>query len=188
MEGIIIKAIIGLLKVINWIIITISVAILILVIGIKVTGIQLYTVLSGSMEPNYPTGSLIAVKEIEPQELKEKDVITYKLSGETIATHRIIEVLDGEDGLKFRTKGDANDDPDASPVLAENVIGTPFLTIPKGGFAASYVHSPEGRKKVITAFAVLMIYVFLTDFLIDKRSKKPDKNSRKGVEEDEENS
>lgn len=170
-----IKIIKSILKVLNSLIITFSVVILLLVIIIKVSGTQLYTVLSGSMEPNYPTGSLIAVKEIEPTELDEGDVITYRLSGSTIATHRIIEVLSEDSGLKFRTKGDANEDPDASPVPAENVIGTPFLTIPEGGYIANYAQSPEGKKKIITVFAVLMAYVFLTDFIIlDKKKNKPD--------------
>ena len=31
------------------------------------------------MEPNYPTGSLIYVKEVDPYTLQEKDVITYRL-------------------------------------------------------------------------------------------------------------
>lgn len=188
MEAKEIKVIKCILKVINSIIITLSVVILLLVITIKVSGIQLYTVLSGSMEPNYPTGSLIAVKEIEVEELKEGDVITYKLSGTTIATHRIVEVLDEDNSLKFRTKGDANEDADASPVIAENVIGTPFVTIPKGGYIASYAQSPEGKKKIITVFAVLMAYVFLTDFtILDKKKNKPDEILSKGVKEDEEN-
>lgn len=163
------------LKIINTIILTVTMLFAILVVGMKLMGVQLYTVLSGSMEPEYPTGSLIAVKEIEPSELKEGDVITFRLNANTTATHRIVDVISEGGSLKFRTKGDANEDEDGSAVLAENVIGMPFLTVPDAGYKASKLQSPEGKKKIITVFAVLLAYVFATDFFIgDKKGKKKD--------------
>ena len=48
------------------------------------------------MEPTYRVGSIIYVKDIDPQELKEKDPVTYVLNGSTVVTHRIIEVIEGE--------------------------------------------------------------------------------------------
>ena len=50
-----------------------------LLAGVRLLGLEIYTVLSPSMEPNYPTGSLICVKEVDPYTLQEKDVITYRL-------------------------------------------------------------------------------------------------------------
>ncbi len=161
------------LKIINTIILTVTVLLAVLIVGMKLVGVQLYTVLSGSMEPEYPTGSLIAVKEIEPSELKVDDVITFKLNASTTATHRITEIISQEGSLKFRTKGDANEEEDGSPVSAENVIGTPFITVPDAGYTANKLQSPEGKKKIITVFAVLIAYVFITDYFIsDKNNKK----------------
>ena len=51
----------------------------VLLVGVRVFGIQVYSVISGSMEPEYPVGSLIYVKKVDPDEIKVRDVITYVL-------------------------------------------------------------------------------------------------------------
>ena len=65
------------------IITTIMVAIVVvtaaLLVGAKVIGFQTYSVLSGSMEPTYHTGSLIYVKKTDPQDIRVGDPITFCL-------------------------------------------------------------------------------------------------------------
>lgn len=63
----------------------------VLLIGVRLFGVQVYSVISGSMEPEYPVGSLIYVKEVKPSEVQVGDVITFVLSNKTPATHRVIE-------------------------------------------------------------------------------------------------
>ena len=63
-----------------------------LISGIRLFGFQVYGVLTGSMEPTYPTGSLIYVQQVDYNDLKLRDVITFS-SGKSIVTHRIIEVV-----------------------------------------------------------------------------------------------
>ena len=43
----------------------------------KAMGYQLYTVVSGSMEPAIPVGSLVYIKYVEPKEIVEGDVIAF---------------------------------------------------------------------------------------------------------------
>lgn len=86
-----------------------------LLVGVRLIGLQVFTVLSGSMEPDYPVGSLIYVKKVDASELEVGDVITFMLDEDTVATHRIVKVLEDENDptvLRFRTKGDANDTED----------------------------------------------------------------------------
>ena len=40
----------------------------------RAMGYQLYTVITGSMEPNVPVGSLVFVKNVDPAEIQEKNV------------------------------------------------------------------------------------------------------------------
>ena len=61
-----------------------------LLVGVRIFGLTPYTVLSGSMEPNYHVGSLIYVKQVDPDDLKVDDPITYVIEGGTVVTHRII--------------------------------------------------------------------------------------------------
>ena len=89
--------------------------------GPRVIGMQVFTVLSGSMEPTYHTGSLIYVKDVDPSEVQVNDVITLVLPDETPATHRVVRI--DKENQCFYTKGDANKTEDAAPVYYKNLIG-----------------------------------------------------------------
>ena len=155
----------------------------ILLAGVRVVGLQPLTVLSGSMEPTYHVGSLIYVKEVDYKELKSGDVITFMLDEDTLATHRIVEVVpDDEDPdvLRYRTK----DAEDGSLVHYKNVVGTPVFTIPQLGYLASYIQEPPGTYIAISAGALLLVLVFLPDLFGGDEEEKP-KRKKKGDSEEE---
>ena len=165
-----------------------AVILAILMVGARLVGLQVFTVLSGSMEPTYHVGSLIYVKDVDPFELEAGDVITFMLDEDTVATHRIVEVVpDEEDSsvIRFRTKGDANDAVDGSLVHYKNVLGSPIFTIPKLGYVANYIQYPPGTYVAISAGAILLLLVFLPDLFekdeedeVDK-SETPKKENKK---------
>lgn len=159
---------------INSVLIGLVVLLAIALVGVRLVGLEPYTVLSGSMEPAYMTGSVIYVKEADTDTLQAGDVITFHLSGDTLATHRITEVTEVNGERAFRTKGDANEVEDASAVPAEQVIGTPVFTIPYLGYLASYLQSPSGRYATIAVGALLLLMVFLPDMIFgsEKKSKE----------------
>ncbi len=150
-----------------------------LLVGARLFGLQVFTVLSGSMEPAYHTGSLIYVKKVDPATIKEGQAITFLLAEDTVATHRVIEVVPDEEDptvLRFRTKGDANDSPDGGLVHYKNVIGVPVFTIPYLGYVTNYIQQPPGMYVAISAGAILLLLVFLPDLFSDDK-KKPSKQS-----------
>ena len=103
------------LNVISTILVAIVVVLALLLVGARFIGLNVYSVLSGSMEPTYHVGSLIYVKDVDTDELKAGDVITYMLDEDTIVTHRIVDVIPDETDpsiIRFQTKGDANDSVD----------------------------------------------------------------------------
>lgn len=154
-----------------------------LLVGARLIGLQVFTVLSGSMEPTYHTGSLIYVKSVDPFELREGDVITFMLDEDTIATHRIVEVVPDENDrsvVRFQTKGDANDAVDGSLVHYKNVVGSPVFTIPKLGYVANYIQNPPGTYIAMSAGAILLILVFLPDIFAD--DKKDESTAEKKAE------
>lgn len=163
-------------KLITSIAVAVIVALAMLLVGVRLFGLQVYTVLSGSMEPNYKTGSLIYVKDVDPLELSVDDVITFKLSENTTATHRIIDIVSSEENsneISFQTKGDANDTPDGSLVDSEDVIGVPIFTIPYLGYVASFIQRPPGMYISIAISVILILFVFIGDiFTEDKKAKK----------------
>lgn len=163
------------------ILVAIVVIIAVLLVGARLAGLQVFTVLSGSMEPTYHTGSLIYVKDADPYELKSGDVITFMLDESTVATHRITEVIPDEEDttvVRFRTKGDANDAEDGSLVHYKNIIGTPIFTIPYMGYIANYIQNPPGTYVAISAGVILLLLVFLPDVFKDSDDKSEKKRTQ----------
>ena len=164
-------------KCITSVLVALVVIVALLLVGARLIGLQVFTVLSGSMEPVYHVGSLIYVKDVDPFELESGDVITFMLDENTVATHRIVEVVPDEEDdsvVRFRTKGDANENVDGSLVHYKNVIGSPVFTIPYLGYAVSYIQNPPGTYVAISAGAILLLLVFLPDLFDGDKKKKKD--------------
>lgn len=139
-----------------------------LLAGARLIGLQVFTVLSGSMEPTYHVGAIIYVKEVDPATLQVGDAITFMLSENTVATHRIIEVIPDENDpnvLRFRTKGDNNDIEDTNPVHCNNVLGKVVGTIPLLGYVSNFVQNPPGTYITMGAMMVIVMAVFLPDII-----------------------
>ena len=172
-------------SVLSTLIVIAVVALAILLAGVRVVGLTPYVVLSGSMEPTYHTGSLIYDKKVDPFTLKEGDVITFMVSEDTLATHRVVGVVPDEDEpgtIRFRTKGDANDAEDGTLVHYKNVVGTPVFTIPYLGYFSNWITHAPGKYIAITAAVVFLILLFLPDML-----KKADEADRRAAERKREN-
>lgn len=154
-----------------------------LIAGIRIFGVQVYGVLTGSMAPTYPTGSLIYVKDVDPRDLRVNDVITFSISPNVIATHRIVEIVPDETYptiLRYRTKGDANRDVDASLVSANNIIGKAMFAIPLLGYLASYIQEPPGIYVAIIVCGLMIAFVFYTDSLDGKQQESKQESSTLG--------
>lgn len=173
---------------ITTILIALVVILAVLLVGVRLFGFQVFTVLSGSMEPTYHTGALIYVKDVDYTEIEPGQVITFMLDENTVATHRVVEVVpDSEDTtvLRYRTKGDANESEDGSLVHYKNVLGTPIFTIPYLGYLANYIQHPPGMYIAISAGAILLILVFLPDILFDDEDEKKKKAKKAEEKKDE---
>ncbi|AGK53326.1 signal peptidase I SipW [Bacillus sp. 1NLA3E] len=146
-------------------------------------GYQLKTVLSGSMEPTFKTGSIIAIKPVsDPASLKKKDVITFMESDNKLVTHRIVEVNKDGNQTMYKTKGDNNQDPDANAVLSQNVVGkyTGF-TVPYAGYLIDFAKSKQGISLLlILPGIILLAYSGVTIF---KAVKELDKGREKELKD-----
>lgn len=148
------------------VLIALIVLVAVMLAGVRLVGLQVYTVLSGSMEPTYHTGSIIYVKKVNYRNLKPGDPITFMMDENTVVTHRITEVLQDENDmevLRFRTKGDANNAEDGSPVHYKNIIGMPVFSIPYAGFIVDYVQRPPGIYMAIAMGAFLLMIIIIPD-------------------------
>ncbi len=171
-------------NVVSSILVALVVLLALLLVGARVVGLQVFVVLSGSMEPTYRTGSLIYVKKVDPYTIQEGQPITFMMNETTVATHRVVGIVPDEEDptvIRFRTKGDANDAEDGGLVHYKNVIGRPVFSIPYLGYVADYIQHPPGRYVALSAGAVLLLLVFLPDVF----SEDPDKKKKAEAEDGE---
>src|SRR3712207_3877594 len=99
----------------------------------RLAGATPVTVLTGSMTPGLPPGSLVVVKPVHAGEIGTGDVITYqRRSGEaTVGTHRVVSGAGEDDGRpRYRTQGDANPVPDKDWVRPVQVRGRLWDSVP----------------------------------------------------------
>jgi len=141
-------------------------------------GYQIKTVLSGSMEPDIQTGSIIGVKLAEEKnDFKKGDVITFQ-EEEILITHRITEVVESGNSVLYRTKGDNNNAEDMNPVISDNVVAqyTGF-TVPYLGYFVNFSQSKNGALLLLIPGFLLLIYSAYTIWtvlsVIELRPKKP---------------
>lgn len=145
----------------------------IVLVGLRLAGFRTFTVMSGSMEPEYPVGAMIYVRPVDYQSLQVGDVISYVANDDkVVVTHRIAEIeVDENDASvwRFRTKGDANTASDAKLVHYKNVLGTPAIVIPFIGYFAHNIQQPPGIYIALVVGTLLLAWTFLPGTLEGRR-------------------
>src|SRR5262245_24026065 len=132
-------------------------ALLAAVIVPRIAGGTSYTVLTGSMEPTLPPGTLIVVRPSD--DIQIGDVITFQLrSGEPeVATHRVIGVGTSVGGERvYMTQGDASDAPDPERVRDVQVRGELWYRVPYLGYV-SQLFTGGQRKGIALVIALALI-------------------------------
>ena len=84
------------------------------------SNVRLFCVITGSMEPLIPAGSLVVSKSINFDNVKKGKVIVFNnQDNRRVTTHRVVEIQDGQ----YVTKGDANSYNDRYLVTPADVMG-----------------------------------------------------------------
>ncbi len=125
------------------IIVILSVVLLLIPLTLpRLMGYETYNVVSGSMEPEIPVGSLLLVKSVDPYEIEEDDIITFYSNG-TVVSHRVVRNNSFE--KTFTTKGDANEGVDLHDAAYNELIGIVKYHVPWMGAVGAYVSTASGK-------------------------------------------
>jgi len=121
-------------------------------------GHPVMTMLSGSMSPDIPTGSLIvdnSLTAIQAQHLHVGQIISFRIAANSpvVITHRIVRVVHDANGVSYVTKGDANSSVDSPARPAANVFGVYSASVPQAGYLLNTVHRP--------AFIIMLLLIVL---------------------------
>ena len=156
--------------------------ILVLVVVPRVTGSTPYTILTGSMVPQMPPGTIVVDRPEPFSSIRVGDVLTYQIaSGEpAVVTHRVIAINVEADGSQTLTmKGDANPSPDLRHIISKQVRGVVWYSIPYVGYIGA-VGSADGRSIAARIIgAGLIVYAIVVLILALVRGKSPRKGDRR---------
>ena len=142
----------------------------------RLMGYDVYAIVSGSMEPEIPTGSLVYAKGTEPEAGEPGDVIVFYggVDADAVITHRVVE-NDGS-GKRFITKGDANEGNDVTPIPYEQLLGRVAYTVPVLGLFLPAVSTLAGKVSLLALLAGAVVLRLAGDRL--RREEKPARPSR----------
>ena len=157
-------------------VIVIALGVLVILVP-AISGGTALTVLTQSMEPKLPPGTLIIIRPTPIGDIKLGDVLTYQIkSGQPeVVSHRVISrSVDTKGRTTFITKGDNNDLPDAGPVRKVQIKGTLWYSIPWLGYLNNVVGG-QGRSLLVPLVAAaLFIYAgyMLASSVVSSRKRK----------------
>jgi signal peptidase I len=178
-----------------WLWYGISAALLALILGIGVVAIALprltgsvpLTVLSASMEPALPPGTMLVVRPLARDQMSRiriGDVISYQPNplDPTLVTHRVVGITSLQDGsFVFTTRGDANAEADP-PVRSLQVRARLWYAIPGLGWVTNVVNAQGNRAWIIpTAAGLLFAYAGYTAAAgVDAHRRRRAQGGRRG--------
>lgn len=129
-----------------------------------------YAVLSGSMEPELPVGSMVFVRQVEPTDIAVGDNATFYRSDGAVVTHQVYEI--DPVAQTIGTQGIANKNADgiimhdAEYTPFSRVIGIVSFCVPYLGFVNAYCTTMPGLLVVVAVLALLVVASIVLDRVV----------------------
>jgi signal peptidase len=160
-------------------------AVIVVFLGPRLSGWNLRVILSGSMEPALPVGSLVLVEPKAPEEVKVGDILTFRSPSDADqqVTHRVVEIRGEGSALHFETKGDANEALDRYPVPAGEVVGTVRWHVPQLGYLVERVGTGRGFILLVLIPGVIIICGEVWNIVNAVRRERRNRRPRVGQQE-----
>ncbi len=143
----------------------------------KISGATAYTILTGSMRPGMPAGTVVVDRTKPADQIRIGDVVTYQIASgrPEVATHRVQSVGYALDGTRtFITRGDANNTADRLPVRPEQIRGVRWYSVPYVGLPSLWIGASI-RQVVVGGAVILLIAYALMSFIGETRDRRRDK-------------
>src|SRR5581483_3005477 len=135
---------------------------------------RLATVLSGSMAPAMPVGSVAVLVPESPAAVRPGDVITFQAPtpDHPVVTHRVVEIVEAGRHPVVRTKGDANRSPDPWTARLEgDRAWRRVAVVPFAGTAIRFLRSPTVRHLTVQVAPALLLLALLAAIWLPGRRR-----------------
>jgi signal peptidase len=149
-----------------------------LLVAPRMMGAQLLVIQSQSMEPQIEMGSIVISRPVEnPANLEVGEAITFVSLGpfgdSSYITHRIVERVGEGAEIRYRTQGDASEEPDQVLIAPGDVVGRVWFSVPYAGFLAGAIRTPLGYALLVGLPALVIILGELKTMVQALREKEP---------------
>ncbi len=120
----------------------------------------------------------MVVRSAEPSAVAEGDIITYREEGASAqggtarVTHRVVSVSRENGTVRYRTKGDANEDIDPEPVAHDQVLGEVWFHLPAIGHVILFAQSSIGLVLLVVCPSLLLVGSELYRLYAGRNSEK----------------
>ena len=117
-------------------------------------------VLTDSMYPQISAGDLIICNTLDPEDVRVDDVISFfdpMGSGTSVVTHRVLDIVEENGTLSYRTKGDNNNAEDQVLVPQDKLVGIYRNRIPGLGHVAMFMQTTPGLILCVVCPVLLMV-------------------------------
>ena len=124
----------------------------------RIAGATPDTILTTSMEPTLPPGTLVVVKPEAARNIHVGDVMTYQIrpGDPAVISHRVVAISHSTNGdFTFTTKGDNNAVADP-PVVPAQVRGVVWYSVPLLGYVNSALDQGQ-RSWVVPTLGILLL-------------------------------
>lgn len=135
---------------------------------VNIAGFSVFRVVTGSMEPSIPVGSLLLSQEVPISQIQERDVVCFVSREEAtrgkVITHRVVAIHKADNGIiVLETKGDANLVADGYFVTSENLVGRVSWHTKEGNIMAGFMSflSSQMGFLICVLFPILLIAGFI---------------------------
>ena len=160
-------------KILNAIVVVLSIAVIAFLLA-SFAGflpIKFFNVISGSMEPTIPTGSIVAAYELDPNDVVVGDVVMFVPRETNMVMHRVVDIVETESGREFITRGDANNTNDPVPIYPQEIVGKVFFFLPGLGNVTAWI-----RQNLIAFIAFSLAVMFgvqaIVNYVSNYRNEK----------------
>lgn len=117
-----------------------------------------FTVLTGSMAPAIPAGSLVVLRPAAAETLRAGDVISFTTPDQSkrLVTHRISEIRQRDGRTVFLTKGDANGHADSWEIPASGAGWRVAFHLPHAGTPMIWLGRPDVKFGISVALVLII--------------------------------
>lgn len=144
-------------------------------------------VLTDSMYPTIQSGDLVIYQAAKAEDIQKGDIIAYldpAGDGDSVVSHRVIEIISEEGQPAFRTQGDANNVADELAVPGDKLLGVYKVRIAGAGNVAIFLQSPAGLIIcVVIPLLLLISYDMIRRGIYEKQRRQKTESMLRELEE-----